>query len=528
MNSMTNNVILRKLIKKLWESLRNNHFLRAFVELVCKAILNFLPRRVFRNAGEAAGRTLFLLALGAGDVLRAAETLEHMRGFSDNRDLAKFYGLGLASVAFRAGSIREILMFFQNAISRDPSQFWAWRVLIDANAFLLDWDAAFSNYLEFLEVQREVKRVNDLPQDLHYYGNNVISSFGHTLILWDFYLAKILAGVETGARDTVLVDRGAVANDDLILLFGQFYEVKGEAPKLLETWHRDFLENEFRYFLSYKGQWLNLVLDRQQLYSDWFSLHSGSPRLILPSAIREPAVELLSKFGLTAEDWYVVLHVKQSYDGDVRNSEVSTYMAACEEVSKRGGWVFRIGDPAMPRIPKMTRVVDLATDPIIGNKLDVYLLATARFAIVTNSGPAELPMFFEVPRLLTNYAHLRHLTCHERDLLVPKPVYNRQTQCYLSLHELWASDIASSHLYLQDSPNLMFVDNTEDEILESTREMLERFEVEEAGGLLQGKINARIHGAEFPINCKLSDYFVTKYPGFSYDNYRSFFFPNVR
>ena len=38
------------------------------------------------------------------------------------------------------------------------------------------------------------------------------------------------------------------------------------------------------------------------------------------------------------------------------------YIKACKTITMAGGWVFRMGDPSMTKLPKMNGVIDLVLD----------------------------------------------------------------------------------------------------------------------------------------------------------------------
>jgi len=96
----------------------------------------------------------------------------------------------------------------------------------------------------------------------------------------------------------------------------------------------------------------------------------------------------LHNFGLTDQDWFVGLHIR---DGGktpaLRNQQISNYLPAIKEITDNGGWVIRIGGTEMPPLPILPRVIDLTTQPNALREVHLYVLAKSKFFIGTCSGP---------------------------------------------------------------------------------------------------------------------------------------------
>jgi len=135
--------------------------------------------------------------------------------------------------------------------------------------------------------------------------------------------------------------------------------------------------------------------------------------------------ELIKNFGIDENQWFVCLHVRESgskLDKDhFRNFQIQEYFKAIEYITEQGGYVFRVGDSAMSKIPKMKNVIDYANHEENSDFLDVYLGARCKFTIAVSSGFWTIPHFFGKPVLITN----SHLSCDyyaltEKDFFLPK------------------------------------------------------------------------------------------------------------
>ena len=74
--------------------------------------------------------------------------------------------------------------------------------------------------------------------------------------------------------------------------------------------------------------------------------------LTFPADVEERGWQAFASTGMRRADWFVALHVRERGQSrwrtdihDIRNADIATYLPAINEVTKRGGWVIRMGDP---------------------------------------------------------------------------------------------------------------------------------------------------------------------------------------
>lgn len=191
--------------------------------------------------------------------------------------------------------------------------------------------------------------------------------------------------------------------------------------------------------------------------------------------------ETLSKWGLPPDAWFVTLHVREfnPYAPNhlrVRaapNADVRTYFPAIEAITRRGGWVIRIGDPSMSELPETQGVIDYANSPDRVDWMDVFLCAACKFYIGTSSGPVTLPPTFGVPVLYTNALAIGVSHDLGRALVLPKLFFSTLDKRLLSLEEILASPVGWT-VRIPEGRGLEIRDNTADEIKEGVIEMFER------------------------------------------------------
>ena len=193
----------------------------------------------------------------------------------------------------------------------------------------------------------------------------------------------------------------------------------------------------------------------------------------------------LKEIGLPKNSWFVTLHVRDSgfYTGkpgskdnidDYRDANITTYFEAIEEITKRGGYVVRAGDPKMKTTKKMPGLIDYAHHPKRSNLCDMYLFANCRFFIGTSSGPILNPFLFGVPVVGTNYAPIAGRLHGSKSIVIHKKIYSDEKKRFLKIQECLQSAFGrgwASHHY--QANNLRLIDNTSEEIKDAVIEMIE-------------------------------------------------------
>jgi putative glycosyltransferase (TIGR04372 family) len=219
------------------------------------------------------------------------------------------------------------------------------------------------------------------------------------------------------------------------------------------------------------------------LEEQW-NLSGRAPLLALTEEQDEAGRRALAAHGIKREDWFVCLHVRETgfhgrSDHTPRNAAISGYFQAVETITRQGGWVIRMGDPSMSRLPAMERVIDYAHSDLKSPAMDVFLCAKCRCYVGTNSGLGHVPYTFGTPTVMTNWITAGGLPCFPRNgIYLPKLIYSAAGQRLLSFRELLAPEWRARSYTAENlaDNDAHFVDNTPDEIEEIVLEMLERID----------------------------------------------------
>jgi putative glycosyltransferase (TIGR04372 family) len=217
-------------------------------------------------------------------------------------------------------------------------------------------------------------------------------------------------------------------------------------------------------------------------YKRWHAEGRGT-LFTLPSDIEQRGWTALQKAGMPQGGWFVALHVREGkWDGQsgglhgILNCDIDTYMLAIEEITRRGGWVVRMGDPGMKRLPPLPNVIDYCHSDWRSDWLDVFLAARCRFMIGTSSGPVFVPPIYGVPSILTNWWPPAERAWHASDIFIPKMPRRIADGKYLTLGETLSEPYSWCHSrrYLSDHEGVVVEENESELIRAAVEEMFGR------------------------------------------------------
>jgi putative glycosyltransferase (TIGR04372 family) len=189
--------------------------------------------------------------------------------------------------------------------------------------------------------------------------------------------------------------------------------------------------------------------------------------------------------GVPRNAWFVCVHSREyGYLGNVsqsaRDANINNYSLAIEEIVRRGGWVFRMGDASMQPIPTHDRVIDYAHLPIKSDWMDVFLCASCRFFLGSSSGLAAIPATFGVPSAIANLIPLSVvLPLGSQDVGIPKLLWSSKEKRYLTFKEIFNSSLSQCCCdYSYTKEKIQAIENLPEDILDLTLEMLEKVDGE--------------------------------------------------
>jgi putative glycosyltransferase (TIGR04372 family) len=162
----------------------------------------------------------------------------------------------------------------------------------------------------------------------------------------------------------------------------------------------------------------------------------------------------------------------------IRNVDPATYLGAIAEVTGRGGWVIRIGDADSLPLPPLINFFEYCRSEMRADWMDIFLLASCRFMLGTNSGPCFVPPLYGKRVMLTNWFPPGMRPWHTSDIFVPKLLRRTSDGTYLPLTQMLQEPFSHCHSprYLSEQQGLTVQDNDPELIRSAVVEMLSMLE----------------------------------------------------
>jgi len=281
-------------------------------------------------------------------------------------------------------------------------------------------------------------------------GYDWVTLIGHIGFL-DCYVRMAKLGMIPQANYVLFAPPEKVANPAFLALWDKHFCVVRDPALINDLFPYQRLVGDqfigFRSDQEIAEPWAHAASRAQVAWQQ-----AGKGTLVaLPGPILERGRAGLAAFGMPDGQWFVCLHVREGgFHGDGagstrqhRSSAISDYFSALERIVSRGGWVVRMGDRSMTRLPRMDRVIDYAHHPLKSPEMDLFLLAECRFFIGTTSGLTSAVQALGTPMLLLNCTSADCQFWTENTDFIVKPVYDRRARRYLSLRETYRQPVQS-------------------------------------------------------------------------------------
>jgi putative glycosyltransferase (TIGR04372 family) len=316
-------------------------------------------------------------------------------------------------------------------------------------------------------------------------NTNVPQNLGHTALEIDMFIKTGLLGWREPFKGALLVP-GAVSNQCLLDYWKQYITVIQDKQLVeilspLQRWLR--LETFFQILPD--GRTVPSIGAMPIVQTEWES-QGRKPLLSLTEEHRARGEICLRQMGIPVGAWYVCLHVRElgyytesvetTNTGAFRNADILTYEKAIKQIVSRGGWVFRMGDSSMRKLPPMDHVIDYIHTPYKSDWMDVFLCASCKFFFGTTSGLMNVPSVFGVPCALTNWSVLHSLPCFAHDIFIPKIPWNSNENRHYTFIETLTPPIVSMTDQRLRASGYRAIDSTPEEIEELAVEMLDRMD----------------------------------------------------
>jgi putative glycosyltransferase (TIGR04372 family) len=261
---------------------------------------------------------------------------------------------------------------------------------------------------------------------------------------------------------------------------------------LLEYWRRYFIiiSNPLLCFLIRYLSWPNLmrfdcnsyirnIHGPQESYKIQKAWGDRKPLLSLSDTDQVWAAKKFKQLGIPPESWFVCIHAREpgfsKVDDEIqayRNSSVANLLPSIHEITRRGGWVVRLGEKSSSKLPAIPQTIDYAHHHLKCDQLDLILCAKAKFILGNTSGINFLGTIFGTPCAAANLAPISTLLFTHKDISIFKILFSEIENKIITYQE--AMNINFSVFQFNDlykKNKIRLIENSAEDILLLTCEM---------------------------------------------------------
>lgn len=303
---------------------------------------------------------------------------------------------------------------------------------------------------------------------------------GHLAGSTELFLRRLQLGVINKKR-TVFVGIASTSppNKQLFRMFKRRLHII-QVPRHFWYFVRLFCCHE-KSFLRMSGFFIFNHISNQNYYE----FNTGKPCLGFTAKEEDKGKDLIKSMGLSSSDWFVCFHARDptylsavsqhdnSYNSH-RDCNIGNYLESAEFIASKGGFSLRMGAVVDKKLGSSNKIVDYATR-FRSDFGDIYLCAKCRFFLGNTAGIFLVANIFNVPIAYANLIPLDCMPVRNSDIFIPKKIFSKKKKRFLTFKEIIESGIFS---YTKDEQynrdGLVAVENTSGEILDLTKEMLER------------------------------------------------------
>ena len=421
--------------------------------------------------GKHAGRRIRRLLRMVSEVGALATARYVLRTIADRLDptLRPYHAAQWRRI--RRGQYSRAISTLERLALSDPRDFQIYFPLGSAHHERGCMPDAVTAWARGMEVQAERARQAGVPSEPRYLGTTFTQSIGH-IALFDIIAKRRLLGLAPVQKYIVLTNPKRSGNAAYLEYWREHFEIIKDPDSARRHLPVAELAEDYPTVLFLDGEW-QWVHDVASKVEDRWEAAGRGALLKLTDEHRERAQVTLEPLGLPRDAWFVTLHVRDVY-GRRRSGSIVDYLPAIQRITDAGGWVVRLGNPLMTKLPEMPRVLDYAHAQR-QDWLDVYLIAAARFFVGTNSGPAWAAGTFGVPALLTNWAPMGIQSHHANTVTLPQLLWSEVENRPLSFAEQMTEPFAYGETnFVLERGGVASVANTSEEIACAVDEMLLR------------------------------------------------------
>jgi len=189
-------------------------------------------------------------------------------------------------------------------------------------------------------------------------------------------------------------------------------------------------------------------------------------------------LEVLEKWGIKKNDWFVSLHVREPSYRDfgkknVRDSDINTFSKAVDFIESLGGFVIKLGIDTSKVNFNNKNFINYSKSKFRSDAMDIFLSTQCKFFIGTNSGLHNLPLIFRTPILYFNMFPLEQINSQPNSISALKLIRDNKTNRLLKFNEVLNLKLKNDfNINNYNDLNLSIIDNDQEIILDVLKEFI--------------------------------------------------------
>ena len=314
----------------------------------------------------------------------------------------------------------------------------------------------------------------------------VIGSFGNYRTVFNYLFNRINI-LKINSKPKIFIKRHDKINNKFLLsLFEPFIDVSKSSYSYYKNINNIFyFKAPIEISLPYEKKYYPWAVSENLIHQ--FRLRNDDLKFNFLKLKREDYLKgekILRDNNLSSYKWYVALHIREDNQNDDqthRNANPINYIKLIKEIISRGGAVFRMGNQSMTKLPKIKGLIDYPFTNFKSDFMDIFLAATSKFVVGTASGFWTAASFFNTPTLLTNYApYIEYYSFNENCIFLPKTLTNSNNKI-VSIKEIFQQNKYSQYTSMAQfrKSSLKVLENTEEDLLESVKNMFDLLSIDE-------------------------------------------------
>lgn len=227
----------------------------------------------------------------------------------------------------------------------------------------------------------------------------------------------------------------------------------------------------------------NEFVDQMLVFQKFADLTNNSTKveyIQIKNKYREYFFESMKKYGLSPEDKFVALHIRENDNqDDPRNVSVTNYIPLIKKLLERGYKVIRYGTGKVSELPHLEGFVQLSIKQNQNEDLHTCLIENSTMHVDTLGGPSGIAWTLGVPTLHTNCVTLGYTPNFSHNAIIPKKFWRYDLNREVNLDTVLGSGLAYQRLnfqLLKQKFNVTVIQNSPLEIERAGIELLNSIE----------------------------------------------------